>query len=427
MSGQPNPATLETAPVKSGILGEKNRWLQVIIGFLISLTLGLLYAWSIFVMPLEKQFGWSRAETSMAFTISIVFFVIGMIMGGKHNDKKGPRVVVTIGSACLTAGFFLAATTESLTTLYLSYGVLCGFGIGYANIAPIAVAMRWFPDRRGLVSGILVMGFGLAAFVLGSAASKIISSMGWPTAFRVLGGTSLVLCLFGAQFMKYPPEGFLPKGMEKPKTVQNKEATKQKAQDYDWKQMMGTATWWFWWTFHLMVLTGGLMVIGHIVPFALESGVSKDSAIFAMGVFAVMNGLGRLLIGALWDRMGRNKTMILNAALMLIGLLCLGLLVKSLHFPILVLAVLLIGLAYGGCIPIASSLISACFGNKFFGINYGLATTPLLIAAMVGPFLGGYLYTTTHSYDTAIMISAALSVVGVLTGMLIKDPTPLKN
>jgi OFA family oxalate/formate antiporter-like MFS transporter len=347
-----------------------------------------------------------------------------MILGGKHNDKKGPRVVVTIGSACLTAGFFLAATTESLTTLYLSYGVLCGFGIGYANIAPIAVAMRWFPDKRGLVSGILVMGFGLAAFVLGSAASEIISTMGWPTAFRVLGGTSLVLCLLGAQFMKYPPEGFAPKGMEKPQTAKTAEPDKTKARNYDWKQMMGTATWWWWWTFHLMVLTGGLMVIGHIVPFALESGVNKDSAVFAMGVFAVMNGLGRLLIGALWDRLGRNKTMTLNAALMLIGLLCLGFLVEVLHFPILVTAVLLIGLAYGGCIPIASSLISACFGNKYFGINYGLATTPLLIGAMVGPFLGGYLHTTTQNYDTAIMISAALSIVGILAGIVIKDPKP---
>ena len=412
-----------TAPPQGGgILGQDNRWLQVIIGFLISLTLGLLYAWSIFVVPLEKQFGWSRADTSLAFTISIIFFVVGMILGGKHTDKKGPRVVVTIGSACLTAGFFLASFTGNLVTLYISYGVLCGFGIGYANIGPMAVAMRWFPDRRGFVSGILVMGFGLAAFVLGSVASHIINSMGWPTAFRVLGGVSLVLCLIGAQFMKYPPAGWVPRGMAQPTKAAGGGAGS--GVDYEWKRMMKTATWWWWWVFHLVILTGGLMIIGHIVPYALQSGVQRDSAVFAMGVFAVCNGLGRLLVGFTWDRLGRATTMVLNAIMMLAGLLLLAFLVGKLGYPLLLLAVALIGLSFGGAIPIASSLVSACFGTKHFGVNYGLATTPLLIAALVGPYLGGYLYTTTHKYDTAILISAALAAVGIVAGLVIRDPKP---
>ncbi len=416
----------QSAPAASGgLFGENNRWLQVIIGFLISLILGLLYAWSIFVVPLEKQFGWSRAQTSLAFTISIIFFVVGMVLGGRHTDKKGPRAVVSIGAALLTAGFFLASLAESLTTLYISYGVLCGFGIGYANISPMAAAMRWFPDRRGLVSGILVMGFGLAAFVLGSAASQIIASMGWPTAFRVLGVLSLVLCLLGAQFMKFPPAGWLPSGMDRPTAAAPGAA--KRGQDYDWRQMIATATWWWWWVFHLVVLTGGLMVIGHIVPFALESGVQRDSAVFAMGVFAVCNGLGRLLVGAMWDRLGRNRTMALNAAAMLVGLLCLALLVGRMGYPMLLLAVTLIGCAYGGGIPIASSLISASFGTKNFGVNYGLATTPLMIGALVGPYLGGYLHTTTNNYDTAILISAGLAAVGILAGLVVRDPQPLPD
>ncbi len=372
MSEQDRPAGAGAKPAAAGGQGEGGRWLQVVIGFVISLILGLLYAWSIFVVPLEKQFGWSRAQTSLAFTLSIIFFVVGMVLGGRHTDKKGPRVVVSIGAALLTAGFFLASFAESLGVLYLSYGVLCGFGIGYANIAPMAAAMRWFPDRRGLVSGILVMGFGLAAFVLGAAASQIIASMGWPTAFRVLGGLSLVLCLLGAQFMKFPPAGWAPAGLKRPAAA----GAARRGEDYQWRQMIATATWWWWWTFHLVVLTGGLMVIGHIVPFALEGGIRRESAVFAMGVFAVCNGLGRLVVGALWDRLGRNLTMALNAAVMLVGLLCLAFLVKQGGYPVLLLAVLLIGSAYGGGIPIASSLISASFGTKHFGVNYGLATTP---------------------------------------------------
>lgn len=137
----------------TGVLGQDNRWLQVIIGFLISLTLGLLYAWSIFVVPLEKEFGWSRADTSLAFTISIIFFVVGMILGGKHTDKKGPRVVVSIGAACLTAGFFLASFTGNLVTLYISYGVLCGCCLAGCQPVPSPGDRKGWSSRRPTVAG----------------------------------------------------------------------------------------------------------------------------------------------------------------------------------------------------------------------------------------------------------------------------------
>ena len=270
MSSHEVGARTETSSVTVGnpSMGP-NRWVYVFVGFLISLVLGLLYAWSIIVIPLEKQFGWTRAQTSLAFTISIIFFVVGMIAGGKHTDKKGPRIVVSIGSLVLASGFFLASLTESLVHLYVSYGVLCGFGIGYANVAPMVTAMRWFPDRRGLVSGILVMGFGLAAFVLGSTAGYVIVKVGWEWAFRLFATLSLLFCLVGAQFLKYPPAGWVPKTMQK---AYSAAGPVRLVEDYDWREMFRTSTWWIWWTFHLVILTGGLMIVGHIVPFAVESG-----------------------------------------------------------------------------------------------------------------------------------------------------------
>jgi MFS transporter, OFA family, oxalate/formate antiporter len=409
-----------SAPVNT-TLAESNRWLFVMVGFLISLVLGLLYAWSIFVIPLEKQFGWTRAQTSLAFTISIIFFVVGMIAGGKHTDKKGPRVVVSIGSLVLAAGFFLASLTNSLIHLYLSYGVLCGFGIGYANIAPMVTAMRWFPDRRGLVSGILVMGFGLAAFVLGSTAGYIIAKVGWEWAFRLFAILSLLFCLLGAQFMKYPPPGWLPDGMRHGSAATG---PARKTQDYDWRQMFRTSTWWIWWTFHLAILTGGLMIIGHIVPFAVESGVSTAQAVFAMGVFSVCNGLGRVAVGLLWDNLGRNRTMIIAGVIMFAGLLSLGTLVSQFGYAAMLVAVVLIGASFGGAVPIASSLIASSFGNKHFGTNYGIATTPLMVGAIIGPYLGGYIRTLTNSYEIAIFTSAALAIIGIITGIIIKDPKP---
>lgn len=420
MSSQPMASgRINSAPVDRPAEGA-NRWLYVIVGFLISLVLGLLYAWSIFVIPLEKQFGWTRAQTSLAFTISIIFFVVGMIAGGKHTDKKGPRVVVSIGSIVLAVGFFLASMTDSLIHLYISYGVLCGFGIGYANIAPMATAMRWFPDRRGFVSGILVMGFGLAAFVLGSTAGYIIVKVGWEWAFKLFAVLSLVFCLLGAQFLKYPPAGWLPPGMQQAGPA----GPARKAPDYDWREMFRTSTWWIWWTFHLVILTGGLMIIGHIVPFAVEGGVSTASAVFAMGVFSVCNGLGRLAVGLLWDKLGRNHTMTITGVVMLAGLLCLGLLVGKFGYAALLTAVTLIGAAFGGAVPIASSLIASSFGSKHFGTNYGIATTPLMVGAIIGPYLGGYIRTLTNSYEYAIFTSVALAVIGIITGIIIKDPKP---
>lgn len=420
----------ETVPApESGLLGLENRWKYILIGFGMSLVLGLLYAWSIFVIPLEKQFGWDRAQTSLAFTISIVFFVLGMMAGGRHGDTHTPRAVVTIGSTILTLGFFMVSFTGSLPLLYLSYGGLCGFGIGFANVSPIAVAMRWFPDKRGLVSGILVMGFGLAGFLLGSLAGTIIESMGWQWAFRLFGVLSFMICLLGAQFLKYPDDTFnpVPKKATDTKGSAASPNPTVPAMDYDWRQMFKTATWWIWWTFHLVLLIGGLMIIGHIVPYAIEGGVTKAKAIAAMGVFSVANGAGRLIIGALWDRLGRNVSMALNAAVMLCGLLSLNFLVPTVGYPLLLVSVVLIGIAFGGAIPIASAIISTAFGTKNFGFNYGLATTPLVIAAILGPYLGGYLHIKTHSYEFAILLSAGLSVLGILAGMIIRDPVPPKT
>jgi len=410
---------IDGMPPQQGSLGIQNRWQYVAIGFGMSLVLGLLYAWSIFVMPLEKQFGWNRAQTSLAFTISIVFFVLGMMMGGRHGDKNTPRAVVTIGSIILTLGFFMASFTNSLPMLYISYGVFCGFGIGFVNVSPIAVAMRWFPDKRGLISGVLVMGFGLASFLLGSWAGQIIDSLGWPWAFRLFGILSFIICLIGGQFLKYPADGFaLPDGEIKAAAKHSSPPVK----DYNWLEMLKTSTWWTWWIFHLIIFTGGLMIIGHIVPFAIEGGVSKIKAIAAMGVFSVSNGLGRLIIGIFWDRLGRNLTMSLNAAAMLCGLLSLNYLVPSIGYSMLLVSVILIGTAFGGAIPIASAIISTSFGTKYFGFNYGLATTPLVIGAILGPYIGGYLHTQTSSYESAILLSAGLALIGIIIGIIIKSP-----
>ena len=177
--------TLTQAVVKEDFIQKRKFYLAI--GFLMCLIMGLVYAWSIFVLPLEKQFGWTRAQTQLTFTLTIIMFSFGNIVGGRLADRFGPRMVASAGAVLTTIGFFLAWSTTSLVMLYFSYGILVGFGIGVAYICVISLAARWYPDQRGLAAGVVTMGFGLAGFLLGGIVGYFINSLGWQWAFRTLG------------------------------------------------------------------------------------------------------------------------------------------------------------------------------------------------------------------------------------------------
>ena len=178
--------------------------------------------------------------------------------------------------------------------------------------------------------------------------------------------------------------------------------------------MFKTSTWWLWWLYHLFILTGGLVLIGHIVPFAVENRISSARAAFAMGVFSVSNGAGRLLGRRSVGKFGRNNTMVFNSSTLIIGMVSLLFLTKNFGYAGLTFSIILIGLSYGGSVPNRfPALISSCFGNKNFGTNYGLGTTPLIIGALVGPYLGGYIRAATSSYEAVIYCSAGFAILAL--------------
>ena len=164
-----------------------NRWRVVAGGVLMNLALGSLYAWSVFVAPLEKEFGWKRAETSLVFTIAVVTFAITFIFGGRLQDRRGPRPAAFIGTVLVSLGFFLTSFTSSLTFLYIVFGVIVGAGNGFGYATPIPVASKWFPDKRGLVVGLMVGGYGASSAIIGPLATNLIASIGWRTTFQILG------------------------------------------------------------------------------------------------------------------------------------------------------------------------------------------------------------------------------------------------
>jgi MFS transporter, OFA family, oxalate/formate antiporter len=398
----------------------RTRKRYLIIGFLMSLVMGLVYAWSIFVLPLEKQFGWTRAQTQLTFTLAIMTFCVGMIFGGRFADRFGPKVVASAGAVLSTIGFFLSSYTSSLGMLYVSYGILVGLGIGVADVVVISAAARWYPDRRGLAIGIMAMGFGLAGFFFGGLLGQFIHSLGWQWAFRTLGVASLIILVGGGLLMAYPPAGWSPasaasaSGAPAPPPLRN----------FEWYEMFKTSPWWLWWVWDLVLCVAGMMVLAHVVPLAVEKGLDKAQAAWAMGLFALFNGLGRLLFGWLYDQMGRNKTMVLSAVVMAIGVFGLRYLTQVLGFPGLFVSIMLTGMAYGGLPVINSTFIVASYGPKNAGLFIGLATTPLMVAVFIGPYLGSFVQ-MSFGYNLTIVLGGAVAVIGAIVAFFIGDAQKL--
>ena len=189
-----------------------NRWRVVVGGVSMNLALGSLYAWSVFVLPLEKEFGWTRAQTSWVFTIAVLMFAATFILAGRIQDARGPRLCALLGAVLVSAGFFLASFTTSLVFLYVIFGVVVGAGNGFGYSTPMPVASKWFPDKRGLVVGLMVGGYGASSAILGPVATNLISSLGWRPTFRLLGVLFFVMGMIGAWLLKNPPAGYRPAG-----------------------------------------------------------------------------------------------------------------------------------------------------------------------------------------------------------------------
>src|SRR6266566_1578154 len=212
-----------------------NRWRVVIGGMSMNLALGSLYAWSVFVLPLEKEFGWTRAQTSWVFTIAIVTFALTFILAGRIQDKLGPRPCALIGALLVSIGFFLASMTTSLFFLYVVFGLIVGAGNGFGYATPIPVASKWFPDKRGLVVGLMVGGYGASSAIIGPIATRWIDSMGWRPTFQVLGVVFFVLGMVGTWLMVNPPAGYQPAGW---KPLHSSAGAQRSGRDYSTSEML---------------------------------------------------------------------------------------------------------------------------------------------------------------------------------------------
>lgn len=381
------------------------RWFPVVGGVLLNLALGSLYAWSVFVLPLEREFGWNREQTSWVFTVAIVAFAAAFVVAGRLQDARGPRLCAFIGATLLSAGFALASFTTSLLFLYITFGILVGIGGAFGYAAPTPVASKWFPDKRGLVIGLMVAGFGAGSAIFGPVASALVDAYGWRLAFRILGALFFVMGLIGASFLKNPPDGYRPHGWSPVPTPGGPRG----GRDVPSSDMLRTRTFYALWVAYCLGTTAGLMTISQLVPFARAAGLSASAATFAITVGAVGNAGGRILSGWLSDTLGRLTT--LRIMILASAVATPALFVWRSDIVLFYPLVAAVYWCYGTQLSLFPSTTADLYGTKHLGLNYGLLFTAWGIAGIVGPFIAARVFNVFHDYGYAFYAAAALGLV----------------
>ncbi len=393
-----------------------NRWLPVVGGLLMSMALGMFYAISVFLLPLEKEFGWTRAQTSWVTTFGAVMISAWFVVGGTILDRKGPRIVAAAGGILFSLSFLLASQVHSLLMFYLSIGVCLGIGVGFGYVVPMTVGAKWFPDRRGLVVGLMVAGSGLGSGIFGPLASTLIEHIGWRTTVQILSAIFFVMTMVATFLLKAPPVGYRPPGWD-PSLASE---ASPRGVDVSTSQMLRSGTFWVLWVAYCLGATSGLMVISQLVPFARSAGHTAAVAAFAITVGALGNTVGRIFSGWMSDHIGRVNTLRLVLFISAIAMPILFLTRQDVTLFYLSLSV--VYYCYGAQFSVYPSLSADFYGTKNMGLNYGLLLVAWGAAGVLGPFLGGQVYVATGQYRWAFYVAGALSLVGL--GVLFAAKAP---
>jgi OFA family oxalate/formate antiporter-like MFS transporter len=387
------------------------RWIIVIAAIIVQMCLGAVYAFSVLVPPLEAEFHWTRIETSPAFTIALLVFALSMIPAGRLQDRKGPAIVATLGGILLVAGMVLSSFTSSLMWFYVSYGIVGGLGLGLAYVTPIATCVKWFPDKKGLITGLAVFGFGAGSIVFSPLWTYLIGFFGWRNTFLATGILFALLVIPFAQLLKNPAQGYCPEGWKPPEKAKT-------ARDYGPGRMLRTAAVFLLWASYWFGTTAGLMMIGAAKQATMElavlDGVTASLAVSVLGFF---NAFGRVIWGFSGDRFGREKI------LPLIFALCSGalFLIAFIHEPLIfVIGMFIVGLTFGGFLALYPAITADFYGTKNLGINYGIIFTAYGAGAVLGPLMAAYFKTFANSYVPAFYVAGSLAFVGIILALFVK-------
>jgi MFS transporter, OFA family, oxalate/formate antiporter len=400
----------------------KNRWTIAIAGVVLQVALGAVYAWSVFRVPLAKQFGWSIPEVTLTFTISIFVLGISAFFGGLWLNRKGPRIVALTGGFLYGIGVFLASFSDHrLWWLYLTYGVIGGIGLGFAYIVPVAVLVKWFPDRRGLITGIAVGGFGAGALVTAPIATRLIQSVGVLKTFAYLGIAFLIVTVVAGYCMQNPPEGWKPEGW-KPTAS---EVSQRAGHDYTLGEALRTWQWWALWLLLFLNTSAGISVISQESPLFQElARVTAVAAASMVGIASIGNAFGRVFWAWASDSITRRATFVV---MFLVQAVLFWILPSINSASALTFVTFVILMCYGGGFGTMPAFVADYFGSKNVGPIYGLMLTAWGFASAFGPLLIAYMRQSSGTYRGALHVIALVMAVSVVLPLIVSPPRRIED
>lgn len=393
------------------------RTAPLVAGILVYLFIGLIYAWSIFAVPLEAEFGWTRTQTSATFTITIVCFSLGGLFSGLISKWKSAKFIIRIAAILLLTGFTLSSRVETVLELYIFYGIFCGFGVGLAYNTGISTVTKWFPDKMGLVSGVLLMGYGFGGMLLGSFASILMPEYGWRNTFIILGIVSaLILFVFSTWIV--PPE----KDAILPEVEMKNIKSKEEGLSLVASEMVKRPSFWFYFIWVMIMTVVGLAVIGQATMCAQDIGATVKIATIITGIISICNGVGRILYGFIFDSLGRKFCIRFNNFVMIIAFLALILANYYASIPVFIIGGIFLGLSFGGLSAINSAFINMFYGSENYAMNFSIINCSSIPASILGPLTAAALKTATGTYLSVFILLLCLSVAAFGIQFFIKRP-----
>lgn len=405
---------------------KKKRWVYGVVGVLVLLFAGLVYAWSVLANPISAYFDkWSSTQLSFTFTLCMMFFCLGGLITGLLSEKFGPKVMLKFSAVLFIIGFFIASRANNILTLYIGYGVIAGLASGFAYNSIMGNVTKFFPDCPGLISGILLMGFGFGSFLIGKV-YQAVTPFGpgidkWRNSFFIFGIILFIIMFICSFFIRKPTKGELDEITE---NIKMKDCNiKSKGNDMSSREMLKRSSFWIFFTWAILLSATGLAIVSQASGVAREVSPKATSGTIStvVGLISIFNGVGRVLFGGLFDRVGRLKTMLLNNVIFLIAIIVLMTALKSGLFILIIVGFILIGLAYGGITPTNSAFVNEFYGSKNYAVNLSLINMNLLIASF-GSTIAGSLYDASGSYFTTLIAMVIAIAGGFIFSLLIKEP-----
>jgi OFA family oxalate/formate antiporter-like MFS transporter len=398
------------------------RWAYLATGVFAMLFSGVLYAWSILKIPFKSVFGWSDSVLALNFTITMCFFCLGAFFGSQICKKAGVKITLIISALLVGAGFVLTGLLngENHYLIYLTYAVMAGTGIGISYNVVVSTVTAWFPDRKGFCSGCLMIGFGVSTLLLGNTISFMFEneSIGWSKAYIILGIAIAIAILLAAIILKKPIEGTAFPAAKAKKAVSSECF---ETRDFTTTEMLKSFTFWRAFLFMMLITAVGNSVISFARDLAISVDASASLATTLVGILSIFNGIGRILTGAVYDGLGRRKTMFASNILTIVaaGLTLVAVYIHSL--PLCIVGLCLTGLSYGSCPTMTSSFTASFYGQKYFAVNYSITNFNLIFASFIATFSNS-LFISTGSYTAPFIMLLILAIGALGLNFTIRKP-----